>query len=129
MSVENFLEEMRASYVAKDAQMMSAQHCIPFTIIEETQTHTVTTLEDLNQRAEFIMSLIEQAGIVDLSFKLVSQMAAGGCLTIVRFENIMHFKDGTSTLPAFVTMILRETDGRYGIAATINPIIKLAHMG
>jgi len=128
MSIENFLEEMRESFATKDTDRLCSLYCLPLAVIEENQNHMVNTHQELKMRTGFMVRLMEKANVIDLSFKMVSQVAAGGRLTMVRYESILHFKDGKCTLPSYVTMVVRETNGQFGVTASINPIVSVSEI-
>lgn len=121
MSVEVFLRELQDAFSRYDLEKMLSLYSPPLSIIHETGTVLVETPEDLRQRAVKSLQALQKAGIVFFEIKLISEIAVGANLTLVRYQSTRHYRDKSQDLPAFEAIVLRERDGKLGITSSINP--------
>lgn len=121
MSVDLFLGEMQSAFSAFDLERVVGLYSAPLAIIHERTTILVDTPQQLRERAIQSLKAMQNAGIVQFDLSLVSQTAVGENLTMVRYESVRRYSNGTSDLPAYEAIVVREIRGQLGITASINP--------
>lgn len=121
MSVFIFLRNMQNAFTRYDLELVLDLYEPPLAIIHEHRTVLVDTREELSARALQSLNDMKQAGITLFEIKLVSEIAVGSELTMVRYESTRHYRNGTKDLPAYEACVVRETKGKMKITASINP--------